>query len=154
MIKVKLHSSKGFKPSEQAMVDKAVSMMDRVLNSELFKKKVLAGRFTETNGKTNQEIYDIIMSGDCEYSDADGTIDLAAVMYYKRWSGVVGYVTGEDFTVYMNRKFFSTPTSIGSNLLHEATHNMGFSHYEVFETSVPYSMNRIFEACVKEMKLA
>lgn len=152
-VKVNVLSTKGFTKSDRQKIDQACALINTVVNSELFAQKFLRARMTELNGLTNEQALEQIRSGDCLFSDKDGTIDLKLVLYYKRWSRVVGYTNGTPMTIWINRKFFSTPVSIGSNLLHEACHLIGFSHYKSWETSLPYTMNRLFEACCRELGL-
>lgn len=151
MIKVKILKTSGFSKADLAKIDAAVCLLDTILNTKMFRDEFLKEKMTETNGKTNAEILDHLLSGDCQFTDADGMIDLKLVMYYKRWSKVVGYFDGTPFTIFINRKFFSSHIDIASNLLHEYFHLMGYSHYERFETSVPYTANRVFERCVERI---
>lgn len=148
-VKVKILKTSGFSKADLAKIDAAVCLLDTVLNSQMFRSEFLKEKLTENKGKTNAEIIDHLLSGDCQFTDADGSIDLKLVMYYKRWSSVVGYFDGTPLTIFINRKFFSSHIDIASNLLHEYFHLMGYSHYKAFQTSVPYTANRVFERCVK-----
>lgn len=154
MVKVKILKTTGFSKSDLNKIKLAEEILNIVINSDTYKNLFLAQSFTETNGKTNQEIYDQLISGDCLFTDADDTIDLKLVMYYRRWSKVVGYVNGSPLTIFINRKFFSTPISIASNLLHEYFHLMGFSHNDRWETSLSYlAGNELFEFAAKKLGL-
>lgn len=152
-VKVNILSTRGFSKADRQRIDQACTLINTVVNSELFAQKFLRSRMTELNGLTNEQALEVIRSGDCDFTDKDGTIDLKLVLYYKRFSSVIGYTDGTPLTIFINRKFFSTPVSIGSNLLHEACHLMGFSHYKTWESSLPYTINRIFEACCRELSL-
>lgn len=145
-LKVKILDTSGFTASDIEKIKKAEEIIFQVVNSDLYRERFLAAKFTETKGKTNEEILTELLSGDCQFTDADGTMDLKLVMYYKRYSSVVGYFDGTPFSIFINRKFFSTPLSIASNLFHEYAHLVGYTHYGEFETSVPYlAGNTIFE---------
>lgn len=151
-LKVKILDTSGFTKSDLDKIELATVIIEVVVNSIIYRELFLVAKFTETNGKTNQEIFNELLSGDCQFTDADGTIDLKLVMYYKRYSSVVGYFDGTPFSIFINRKFFSTPLSIASNLLHEYLHIIGYSHYGAFETSVPYlAGNTIFEKAAKQL---
>ncbi len=153
-LKVKILNTSGFTISELEQIAKAEEIIHQVVNSDLYREEFLKAEFTEKNGKTNQEILNELLSGDCQFTDADGVMDIKLVMYYKRYSSVVGYFDGTPLTIFINRKFFSTPLSIASNLWHEYIHLVGYSHYEVFETSVPYlAGNTIFERVASKLNL-
>lgn len=153
-LKVKILDTSGFTASDLEKIKRAEEIVYQVVNSDLYKEEFLKANFTETKGKTNQEILNELLSGDCQFTDADGVMDIKLVMYYKRYSSVVGYFDGTPLTIFMNRKFFSTPLSIASNLWHEYIHIVGYSHYEVFETSVPYlAGNTIFESVANKLNL-
>lgn len=145
-LRVKILDTSGFSKSDLEKIKKAEDIIEVVVNSAAYAFDFLDAKFTETNGDSNKKILDTLLSGDCQFTDADGTMDLKLIMYYKRYSGVVGYFDGTPFSIFINRKFFSTPLSIASNLLHEYFHMIGYSHYGVFDTSVPYlGGNTIFE---------
>lgn len=151
-LKVKIIDTSGFSASDLTKIALAQDIIELVVNSIAYREEFLKAEFTETNGKSNIEILNTILSGDCQFTDADGTMDLKLVMYGKRFSKVVGYTDGTPFTVFINRKFFSTPLSIGSNLFHEYIHLSGWSHHGAFETSVPYlAGNTIFERVAKRL---
>lgn len=145
-LRVNILDTSGFSESDLNKIKLAQEIIFIVVNSQEYKDEFLKAEFTETEGKSNIEIFNTLLSGDCQFSDADGTMDLKLVMYYKRYSSVVGYFDGTPFSIFINRKFFSTPLSIASNLWHEYIHVCGWSHYGAFETSVPYlAGNTIFE---------
>lgn len=118
---------------------------------------MLSARFTSSKGMTNQQIYDLFMSGDCAFSDLDQTMDLKVTLYKPRWrwSKVVGYVNPGKWMIWVNRHFFATPVSVGHNLTHEYCHQIGFSHVSAKEhSSVPYTVGYLFQDCCKEMGLS
>lgn len=135
----------GLNDYQARILNKAKDLMNQVLNSQEFKAKVLASYFTETGNLTPEEVYNVL---------AFGSWDLK-IVGYRSWnvfSKVMGYfVSGE--TIYINTRKITDALTLGSLLTHENSHRLGFSHYGAWGTSVPYSLNRIFEACVAEMKL-
>lgn len=69
------------------------------------------------------------------------------------WSSVVSYESGGSI-YYNSRKFNSLSVNdLSSNLLHEASHKLGFTHPGNKPTpsvlhTVPYTLNRVFEAWI------
>jgi hypothetical protein len=147
-------SLEGFTVPELEVVSQAEALLAKVMDSDSFRDKVLAADFTETNGMTNQEIYDCLLEGNHYFCQPSGTIRLNLVMYMEPHSRVIGYTYLESITTYINRKFFATPVSIASNLIHEYSHILGFTHRGNWSTSIPYTLNRIFEACCAELGLS
>src|SRR5690606_23212813 len=80
-----------------------------------------------------------------------GVLDISVMMYYKSWSKVVGYTFEGGLTVWVNHKFFGSPKNTASNLLHEASHQLGYFHNGAWAKTVPYTMNRIVEELWDEL---
>ncbi len=118
---------------------KAVSQLERVINSDVFEKI-----FIETLMNTDysqaelssffkaapKEIFDLLMSGKELLSpEADHKMNIIIDDYYsiKR---VVGFTYPSEPTIYVNTKYFDKRSSklIGSNLLHEYGHLQGLKH--------------------------
>lgn len=119
---------------------------NRILASAEFKAKLLAATLTETNGLTNQGVYDCIMAADqLNPTDKKGELDVQVLLYRKSWSKVVGYTFVDSLSIWVNRKFFGGPCNIASNLVHESSHQLGFLHQGRWSTTVPYTLNRIVE---------
>lgn len=149
-----IESAKGFSDKERAKIDEAKRIYEIVVNSPLYWEKIEKSwhLLTETKNFSFEEFKILMLSGDCKFSDADGETDIALVMYHRKWSKVVGYVMGDSNMIHINRKYFSSPLSIASNLNHEALHLLGFSHYGTKSTSIPYVVgNDLFEETWKEL---
>lgn len=145
MIKIDFDKCYGFKPHHMEKLMRAQIILDKVLESEQFKTRVLARTFKETDGKTNQQVLETMLS-DC-------TIRVSR--YYRWWSKVVGWTSGGGI-IHVNGKFFDvgSATDCASNLLHETAHYLGFSHrVKPWGKTVPYSMNDILEDVVKDLGL-
>jgi hypothetical protein len=74
---VKIQSIEGYEGYEKFAID-AGSKLETVLNSDKFKAEVLKANFTETNGLSNQQIYEKIMNAHELLGEGgeDGVIDL------------------------------------------------------------------------------
>lgn len=117
-----------------------------VLKTKCLKNKILDGTFTETNGLSNSQIWDVLSSN---------KITTGVVFFYGTWTQnyvykTMGYDVG-DGNIYANSFYIDTPALFGSMELHESEgHQQGFHHYNVFATSLPYQLNDFFDECVTE----
>lgn len=153
-MQLKIHGTQNFSAEEKAKIDEAKRIFDIVVNSSLYHNKIKDSWhiLTETKGYDYNSFMQLYLSGDCNFTGADNTMDLNLIMYYNRFSKVVGYVMGDNFNVWLNRKFFISPLKIASNLNHEGLHNLGFSHYGKKSSSIPYMVgNKLFEETWKEI---
>lgn len=130
--------------SEFHKFSKAVDLITHVTTSKLFADKVMAAQFSETNGFSNAQILSMV----------DNAEPKITVRVYKSWwSKVVGYTYFKSNTIYVNRKYLGGLVGVASNLLHEVMHILNFGHAGKWSSSVPYTMNRIFEECCLQMDL-
>ena len=137
--------------NEMKMIGKAIVFNRMVVYSPEFKEAVLAAEFTETNGLTNLQIWEKFTTGSIKVNIEMFTGSFTQNRIYK----TVGYdLPGDDFT-YINRYFVQDEITMGSLILHELSHALGFSHYNKYtQTSVPYTMNHIFELVARKLGLA
>jgi hypothetical protein len=136
-----------FTQSERDLLDQAVVMMHVVINGDCFKQRMLSSSMTETQDLSNQQVYEKILAGGTFWKDPDHVWDLQIALYYNWLSKTIGYVNSGDPTLYLNTKFYSDAIGVGSVLSHEYSHEEGFTHYGVLYTSVPYTINHVFELC-------
>jgi hypothetical protein len=140
---VKLDSVKGTR-AEVLEAAVAVAHLNRVFASTCFEAQVLTREFTETAGLNNQEIYNQFRTG---------IIHVKLIFYTGSWienrvMGIVGYIRdGIPNTVFQNRYFVHTANDMGRNLIHEIAHLVGFNHYNIHATSIPYQMNEVWDVC-------
>lgn len=149
MITIDYTKSPSFKGPNLAKLEQAEKILNQVLQTKMFQSKVLAFPFSETGGKTNKEIYDILLQ--------PYTVKVRLFSTWKWWSRVVAWVTGKNATtIHYHSKFFypNKPYEIAGTLLHELSHCKGFYHnVKPWFKSVPYAMNAIVEECAKELGL-
>lgn len=62
-VRVKLHFVKDYGEHE-AFAKKAVELLEKAVNTEAFKKRLLAGSYLRTNGKSNEELYQLVMNAE------------------------------------------------------------------------------------------
>lgn len=138
-------------PAERAMVDAAYADLNKVLSSESFKSKTLAARFTETQGMSNQQVYDLAVN--------KSPVAVDFTMFTGTWKQnhlwhTMGYEDDNHPNVcFANRHFIRSKEVCASLLLHETMHILGFHHKHDKATSVPYTMNRIYDAVAAELNL-
>ena len=154
MININIHERINFTDKEILKHEKAVEEAYIVLNSQRFKEKFLTTKLTNTEGLSNFQIYEKLMSGYDELvKQEDRSIDVYVEMYYKN-NKVVGWTTPSSERTYLNRKFFQNfdTADIACNLVHEYLHKVGFDHNSAKEhTSVPYAIGYLVEECIREL---
>lgn len=153
-LSIKVHHTNNFTDEQLKKYIEAVRLTEIVLNSERFKKKLLELKFTSNKGMSNQEIYDLMMTGAETLEPVeDNEADVFITMYYKG-NSVVGYTYPSTRETWVNSKFFNmyNHAEIGCNLVHEWFHKLGFDHRSASEhTSVPYAIGYLVEDCIEEL---
>lgn len=133
--------------AESLMVQQASVYVCKVVNSSQFRDEVISAQFTSTNDLTNQQIYQALVTGDMliNVSLFDGSFKQNHI-----WK-TMGLDDG-DGVVYANRYFIDNPYDLASLIMHEFAHERGFHHDSPTEySSVPYSMNSIFESVAPQL---
>lgn len=135
----------GASPAEFSMIASGLSLANQKLSSACYKQWILAAHYTENNGLTQQQIWDLMVKQ---------PISVDVEMYTGDWranhvSKTIGYENDPyDGVVHMNRYFVNSAYMVADNLVHEGEgHSQGFHHYGTFSTSDPYGQNYAFEGC-------
>ena len=143
-----LGQTEGLIVGELPMIMDAIKKVNTVVKSTVFRNEMIASRFTETEGLTNQEIYD-------KFTKSKITVNVS--MFTGSWRQNHVYRTvgfddeGDDF-VHANRYFVDDSSTLASLILHEIAHSLGFSHSSSTDyTSVPYMMNSIYDTCAERL---
>lgn len=153
----------GFNPSRMEKVTRAMEAIVAVVKTQAFKDAVLSFknkngelRFNENRGLSNQQIYELLVSGAERLRPvADQTMDLNLIWYRKN-NDTVGYTYASSDRTWINGRFHDgyTIPQMSRNLFHEWTHKMGFGHKSrsssVRRWTVPYGLGRKMEELVKE----
>ncbi len=136
----------GASPGEKLMILTAIGYLEKVIRAPEFKTAMLAANFTETNGFSNQQIYDMYFSQQMTVNvdDFTGTWTQNNVWH------TMGYEAGDGY-VHANRVFVYDAITMMSLIAHELAHEpLGFHHSSATDyTSVPYTMNAIVEYVAK-----
>lgn len=142
-------------------VQKAFEIMEKVVNSEEFKNRVINFRntkgeraFASNKGLSNEEVYEIFMEGrETLQQETPGEMNFYLKMYNRTWSRVIGYTSPETNVINTNWKFFKnfTPDSVAGNLAHEWVHKIGFDHLSAAEhDSAPYAIGEMVREMSKQ----
>lgn len=145
---------KGFSDSGEEKIKEAFRILELAANTEEFKDRVInfvndkgERQFASNNGYTNEEIYQIFMDGrETLQPETPGEMNFYLKQYYRPWSRVIGYTTGDTNVININYKFFKNyqPYDVAANLAHEWTHKIGFDHKSAQEhDSAPYAIGYI-----------
>lgn len=122
--------------------------VEEIVNSEVFKQKVLEKKFTSTQ-KTSAEVLETIYSAsETLLPGSNGIWEWELGFYYKKNSKVIGYTTAKILTVWVNTaKFdFMDDYSVMANITHEYMHKIGFDHASASDhKSVPYAVGYLVE---------
>lgn len=147
-----------FSAAQESKVDKAVSLMKKVIASKTFKDKIInhtyngKKTFVDNNGLTNTQIYQKLLDGAEKMGNTskNNTMDVELELYYAATS-TVGYTYPNSTRIWMNTKYFNnyTPIKVAGNLTHEWLHKLGFGHASSYSTSrnysVPYAIGYLME---------
>jgi len=144
-VKVTLHDVTGY-GDDKSFAYKAAQLLEDVFNSEEFKNEVLNGKFNATNGLTNQQLYDKIMTAHEEDGPGgqNGVVDLRARTLLidsdeSDWKkpcegktiGVDGEGTGVTAICPQRLVEWSKEgdtAALAAHYAHEYMHILGFSH--------------------------
>lgn len=141
----------GATADEVPMIYEGLRLANAMLDRQCFRQWVLAAKYSENNGFTQQQIFDQVES-------QPSKVDVE--MYTGTWkenhiSKTVGWEADPfDGVVHMNRYFVNSAAMVGDNLIHEDRgHSIGFHHYQVHSTSEPYGMNYAYEGCSQAQQM-
>lgn len=133
----------------------AVSLVEKVVNSEAFKAKVIATQFKSTSD-SGEQVYKKIMEGSELLSPGvNYQWDFGVGFYYKKFSKTVGWTDKTTHILWVNTaKFDSMELSdIAANIAHEYTHKIGYEHdfrnTAIRPYSVPYQVGGIVKFLIK-----
>lgn len=178
-LKVIEHEVKFPKGPQEAKLYQAIELLDEIVNSEEFKRKVIG--YVRPNGKreyaknylwndskvtlSNEQIYSIIMNGNERIiPNTESEANLFIRSYKCKWwqrlgpcNKVIGYTnpSGSKW-INVNWKFYAKYDvhEMVGNLMHEWIHLLGFLHgKQDLHQEVPYVVGRIASQIAKE-KLA
>lgn len=145
-------------PEEQELkVRQAVELIKKVVASDEFRERILSHTFegkktfVDNAGKTNAEIYQMILDGsETLRPEKNGRMDVELELY-QQTTNTIGYTYPHTSRIWMNTKYFNkySPVQVADNLFHEWLHKLGFDHEIKFSKtrsySVPYAIGYLVE---------
>lgn len=142
---VKVLSTTGFSEAEEAKLKKYIPVMNNTIASKCFEDFIKARPgLHSTQDKNAVDVVKHLRTS---------KVKIHLITYYKRFSRVAGYTYSNDNRIWLNRKYHAGASlcSEASNLAHEVSHILGYTHsYKASKSrpfSVPYSINAAFTAC-------
>ena len=160
MLKVQIDQARDFTSSEKAKLLDARALLERILNSEEFKLRVInhtykgAKTYVDNGGLSNELIYAKIMTGaEVLKPDTDYTMNIDITIYTSSWwsRSTIGYTYPDTMRTWINRRHYSyfTPLDVCGNILHEYLHKLGFGHAfnntSTRRYSVPYAIGYLID---------
>lgn len=157
MLKVNVKERVNFTDQQITKHVIACELLEKAINSDEFKTRLMGQHLIQTKNMNNLEIYSLIMSGKEYGSGADGGMDIYVEIYTDRKSGVIGYTYPNDKWAYLNSYFFDqfSYAEIACNATHEWLHKVGFEH-DFYNTtlrpfSVPYCVGYLIMDLVNKL---
>ena len=139
-LRINVTNREGFTDAETKRHVSACKLIEVVVNSAEFKKRVLAKKFATTK-KNSQQVYDHILTGEEVLQKGhDYEMDVDVRMYHEK-NNVVGYTYNSVKWTMLNRYVTSgySEGGIAGNLMHEWLHKLGYGHSSASDhSSVPY----------------
>jgi hypothetical protein len=153
---------------DKRKINDATTLLVSIINSEEFKQRVLnftfngKKQFNKNQGKTNEEIYNHLMTGsEVLMPESRGVMNFDLTLYRSNnpWSKVKGYTKQDTMRIWINKKFFRKsswkPKDAAANMAHEWVHKMGYGHAFKYNSNrpytVPYAIGYILQDIADEM---
>lgn len=173
-MKVTIAKAIGFTPDEMVKLSKAASLLESILNSDIFKGEVRAhgyyakehwwskskwvNAFRMSKGLSTNGVYLTIMRGSEVLSpEGDNEADIQLTIDRRDAGDVLGYTYSSTAMQWIYASFFgrATTADIAANLAHEYCHKLGFDH-EFNRTAdrqytVPYGVGYIVKRLAVEV---
>jgi len=157
LTKINIDASRLDTNERKEKIEQVAVEMHQIVNSRIFQDKVHTmkkwGETSKYKDASNQRIYKMIMDG-AETLDpiVDNEMDIFIDDYFS-WRRVIGYTKKNIKTIFVNTRYFDKRGTklIGSNIMHEYGHKLGFGH-DFYATdrrpfSICYQLNNIYEEC-------
>jgi hypothetical protein len=104
----------GFDAESLKKMNKAFEVLEKVVNSNEFKDRVINFKntqnersFASNNGLTNEQIFEIFMEGrETLQQNTPGEMNFFLKLYHRPFSKVIGWTSGNINTININWKFY------------------------------------------------
>lgn len=148
IIKVEKHDN--YSEASLKKLTLATHLLDSILSTNEFRKRVLDAKLIATKGKSNKEIYDYLMSGNTEYESANDKIINLYLEEYANYAGgnEIGHTIGKKTSTHRCFILQNDVACLAGHLIHEYLHVMGFTHRRLErpkKKTVPYVIGNIIK---------
>jgi hypothetical protein len=154
---INLNASKMNCEERRDKLEEVAFQLHQIVNSTIFRDKVLRmrpwGETSEWKSASGAMIYNHIMSGAEETNGIEDRVMDIYVDDFFSYRNIVGYMNPFKKWIHVNTKYFDKRfnKAIGSNILHEYGHTLGFRHEggatKARPHSICYRLNVIYEEC-------
>lgn len=170
MIQIILRKSLGYEGHNLDKLEKALEIMERVVNSELFQNKILYYEFHYRKKLfggaidfpyTSSQVLEIIENAvNYPGNTAPHTIDLYLELLHGKNSRLANNGQAPEKEIYIDKAQFEQMTSkqLANYLFHEWLHKLGFQHarynlpFNKRNQSVPYAVGYFIEELADRVK--
>ncbi len=139
-------------PERIKKIQSAAKLLEKILNTEIFKSRVegythngVRG-YTDSEGRSNEQIYKMIIDGSEVLSPGiDHTANIKITFYY-RPSSTVAQTSTQSLVIDFNKKYLDqfSVNEVSGTLIHEWLHKLGFGHSYRYNSrrdhSIPYAI--------------
>lgn len=152
MTTVNIISVKNFNQREKELLQQSVTLIEQVINSDVFRDRVLKfsynGKnvFNNNRGLSNEQILKLLLSGKEEYNNRiDNVLDFILEISTACPKGVIGTTyNGKRTETYRCKINEMNEAEYAGHLIHEYCHYLGFSHSKKYnktrQYTVPYAI--------------
>jgi hypothetical protein len=167
MLEVKVIKTKNYSETQMQKIHNAVKKMESVLNSKVFKHKVLSFKTKGSSGFSfkknlffsfekyhNDQLYHFIMNpNDKSEGNESAVIELCLVLEDRGKASKKGYSLPKDEWIHTYESFFesASESELAGHFAHEWCHKIGFKHSKFKwqdanrDSSVPYAIGKLVE---------
>ena len=144
-LKVNVLGLRGAKQADKTRINKALVLVEKVVNQKSFRDIVLNSTYTQTDLSPQTILDSILLAQENFAGGKKQVIDLFMEMYYEV-DGSIGYTYSSDPYFYMNRWYHAgySPMQTAGNIFHEWLHKLNHEHSfewtEDRKDSVPYKL--------------
>lgn len=126
----------GMSEKQEKFVRDAIDLQLKVLKTKAFKEDFLKMKWTQTNGKTNEELWKELMTGRSTLSKKkDFDLDYFITLYSGK-KKTVGYTLMRSGKIFVNKTWFNKwvlqgkkgQAYLSAHLFHEYLHSCGYTH--------------------------
>lgn len=146
---IKIKSDISGTPEQAARLSKIMSVVEKVVNSEEFKQRVLSATYSSPKADSVKFYQDLVGGAEKVTGSpvvTDNTWNIQWVFQAKKYSDVTGWTYGNTHKIWINSQKWKSRTdrAVGGTVCHEYSHKLGYGHNSAkSHNSAPYSVGTI-----------